>query len=122
MASDNYKKFRDSIKETNTSGNQAIEGTYKEKVRKLWPIVLGYDELGEETVLCYQYLVGGNPPPEPHPLKNLRCFKILLFDGAVTRINFPGSGVGPEFTPKQIKKQTCVDDVRHYRAVKKEDP
>jgi hypothetical protein len=118
----NYKRFRDSIKELNTTGNQAIEGTYKGKVRRLWPIVLGFDEKGDEAVLCYQYLIDGAPPDEPLPLKNLRCFKIAIFTGAVTRIDFPNSLNGPEFTPQQVRRQNCIEDVRHYRAVKKDDP
>ena len=118
---ENYKRFRASINESDTNGDQAIQGTYKWKVRKLWPIVLGFDEQGNEAVLCYQFKVDNADPPEPDPLKNLRCFKIATFAGTVTRINFPGSGNGPEFTPKKVQKQCCVEDVRHYRAIKKED-
>jgi hypothetical protein len=118
---ENYKRFRASTNESDVNGNQAIEGTYKGTVRKLWPIVLGFDAQGNEAVLCYQYKIGTADPADPDPLKNLRCFKIALFTGTVTRINFPGTGNGPEFTPKQVQKQSCVEDVRHYRAIKKED-
>jgi hypothetical protein len=116
-----YEKFAAAIKEADPARDRAVKMKYQgihpdEDFRKLWPLAIGKDTSGGDVVLCYQYAGPGFDTTIDHvSLKHLRCFKLEKMANAdVTTIVFNQATEG--FTPpylnfKQLKKQTCIDDV-----------
>jgi hypothetical protein len=128
MPSTKYDKFKTVIKELDEEQPRAIYARYQgdpptdDAIRKLWPHVLGTTPSAtpgaedEEVALCYQY--GGHSGAAlvlPHPSrKNLRCFKLALMSN-VTKELFEEPWDPIEMKFKDVKKQTCVEDVDVYR-------
>jgi hypothetical protein len=128
MASVKYDKFKAVIIEPDPTEPRAIQAKYQgdqvdddDDLRKLWPLVLGFDTAGEEVALCYQYKGYSQLPLKPHvSMRNLRCLKISKLTD-VTKIVYDPATEGfdpPVLRFKQVKKQTCVDDVDVYRQPK----
>jgi hypothetical protein len=118
-----YQTIRQAIKETNATQERAIKARFQndpeeQPLRKLWPLVLGQDANGEDVALCYQY--GGYSPVilKPHVNnRNLRCMKLSKLS-QVEKIVFNPATEGfdpPVMKFRQVKKQTCVEDVDVYR-------
>jgi hypothetical protein len=118
-----YEKFKAAIKETDPAGFRAVQTKYQNDtgpIRKVWPLIIGKDTNGADVVLCYQYAGHGTDPPEPHvSFRNLRCLKLdKMANTDVTKIVFNPATEGfdpPFFKFRQVKKQTCVEEVDIYR-------
>lgn len=116
-----YEKFVAVIKESDPVKERAIKAKYQGDVdfRKLWPLAIGKDVNGGDVALCYQYAGPGMDPNIPHvSFRHLRCLKLdKMANADVTKIAFPATeGFDPPYLGfKQLKKQTCIDEVEVYR-------
>ena len=127
----NFKKIKQVIKQEDAEQERTItarlstDETGPGTLRKLWPHVLGRTTVPDsnpplevEMVLCYQYGGYSKDPIDTHhdqyPRKNFRCFKVESLLDVVKEL------FQEEWTPKklkfrQVKKQSCVDDVDFFR-------
>lgn len=125
-----YDTILEAIEDKDKIPSWAIQAKYvgdvaTDPVRKFLAYVLGtsLDDTGgnQHVVLGFQY-EGKNTPPFPPSRKNWRCFKVDSFDPTtVSKIPFAPS---PPFVPppplkfRQLKKQSCVEDVEAWRQKK----
>ncbi len=103
-----YAKIKKLVKD-----KKAMSGTYKGKVRHLWPMVIGKsDKTGpgtdkEPIVLGYQFFKQNSDASfEP----DWRCFKVDSFANDVAELLNPTTPRPDELTAKEMKRQNAVQE------------
>lgn len=108
------------LKAIDSSATQkAIQATWTTdgKVCTLWPLVVGFNDNGDEKVLCYKF------DPNDTNARNFRCYYISHLTG-VAPVAWPTTPAPPPIQePKglrfrQVVRQNCVKEVEAYRRFK----